>query len=151
MICPQRTEYALDRLLDYSAGRLHGAEREAMAAHLGGCADCVAFVSGQSALWSALDEWEPEPVSARFNRRLWQRIEESRRIPWYRQFASWKPAFSLAAASAVILAGFLLDHKHAVKIPAGAAVSSAEADQAEATLDDLQLLRQFDSAEVRPM
>ena len=42
------------------------------------------FSLQQTAVWDALDEWEPPPVSMDFNRRLWQRIDRAAEVPWYR-------------------------------------------------------------------
>ena len=57
--------------------------------------------------------------------------------------ADWKPVFPLAVAVVVITAGFLLDHPGDRADVRG--VSVKEADQVEQTLDDIQLLHQFDS------
>ena len=103
--------------------------------------------------------WEPAPVSLDFNRRLWQRIDAAASAPWYKglaealRFANWKPVIPLTAAALVMAAGFLLDHPRNGNQAQG--VSVTEADQVEQTLDDIQLLRQFDgitpSASLKPM
>ncbi len=65
-----------------------------------------------------------------------------------------RPALPLAAATLVIVGGFVLDHPGAVSNSTGkqasAHVSSieinkVEVDQVEATLDDMEMLRQFDA------
>lgn len=151
MKCPLQTEQ-MDLLLDDAAGTLarRGLDAKTMAAlsaHMEACADCTAFRRGQKAVWEALDLWEPAPVSLDFNRRLWQRIEAAAALPWYRNVgeslrAHWKPMIPLAAAALVVAGGFLLDHPGAKK--ATPDVSIIQADQVEQTLDDIQLLRQFD-------
>jgi anti-sigma factor RsiW len=155
MNCPLQSEDTLDLLLDYAAGRLDRARSAVLERHMELCASCAAFRTEQKVLWNALDEWEPEPVSLGFNRKLWQRIDAIAAEPWYRRFmdafrfGGWKPAFPLAAAACVITAGFLLDHTNAPKSKSAAitaGVSVAEVDQVEKTLDDLKLLRQLDSA-----
>jgi hypothetical protein len=90
-----------------------------------------------------------------FNRRLWQRIDAVAQAPWRQRlfdalrFGAWKPVFPLAAAIVLVAAGFMLDHQGTVLRPPGATdangVSVNEADQIERTLDDIQLLHQFDS------
>jgi hypothetical protein len=76
--------------------------------------------------------------------------------PWYERLAEsmrmahWKPAFTLASATLIVAAGFMLDHPGG-RAPvaggsSGADVSATEAEQVEQTLEDLQLLHQFDSA-----
>jgi hypothetical protein len=150
MNCPLQSESTLDVLVDYSAGRLDRVRSALLERHMKSCAGCAAFRAEQTALWDALDAWEPAPVSPGFNRSLWQRIAAIAAEPWYRR--AWKPAFPLAAAGCVIMAGFLLDHSHDAAsggATAASAVSVAELDRAEKTLDDIQLLRRLDSASHR--
>ena len=103
MNCPLQSENTMDVLLDYSAGRLDESRRALLERHMRACDACAAFRLDQSALWSALDGWEPKPVSMDFNRRLWQRIDAIQTEPWYRRlalslrFGTWKPAIPLAA------------------------------------------------------
>jgi hypothetical protein len=138
MTCPLQTGET-DLLLDYAAGRLPAQE---IAQHMAHCLACTQFLTEQAAVWKALDEWEPAPVSMDFNRRLWQRIDAAAAIPWYKNFgAIWKPAIPLTAAMVVIAAGFLLDHPGARQ----PGVTLQEANQVEQTLDDIQLLDQLDA------
>lgn len=155
MNCPLQTKETADLLLDYSARRLDAARTAMLDRHVESCAACASFRAEQSAVWEALDAWEPVEVSADFNRRLWQRIDAVAAEPWYRslaasvRFADWKPALPLTAAVLAIAAGFMLDHPGGRTLrPAipGQSVSVNEADQVEQTLDDIQLLHQFDSA-----
>lgn len=158
MNCPLKTEENSALLLDYPAGRLTPDEVAAIEKHIAICPDCAALHREQTAVWNALDGWEPAPVSLDFNRRLWQRIDTANAAPWYRQlagslrFGNWKPAVPLAAAVLMVAAGFMLDHPGsrtaAQPTPAAAAVSVSDANQVEQTLDDIQLLRQFDSKQM---
>lgn len=142
MTCPLQTGET-DLLLDYAAGRLP-ARMTALAQHMAGCPACTQFLKEQAAVWNALDEWEPPPVSMDFNRRLWQRIDAAASVPWYKNFgAIWKPAIPLTAAIVVIAAGFLLDHPGA-RQTREPGVTLQEATQVEQTLDDIQLLDQLD-------
>jgi hypothetical protein len=150
MTCPLLTGET-DLLLDYSAGRLPAARTAAVAHHMAGCPGCAQFLTGQAAVWKALDEWEPAPVSVDFNRRLWQRIDAAAAVPWYKNFGEiWKPAIPLTAALLVIAAGFLLDHPgvRQTRVPG---VTLQEANQVEQTLDDIQLLDQLDSVNSKTM
>ncbi len=141
-------------MLDYSARRLDAARAANLERHVENCA-AVRGVPGteQTAVWDALDAWEPTPVSMDFNRRLWQRIDAIGKASWFSsladalRMANWKPVFPLAAAVLVIAGGFLLDHPGDKTVAPGVAVqgvSTIEADQLEQTLDDIQLLRQLD-------
>jgi len=151
MNCPLKTEENADLLVDYTAGRLDPEKTARLYRHMQMCPDCAALQLEQTAVWDALDAWEPMPVSVDFNRRLWQRIDAMETAPWYRrlgdflEMAHWKPAFTLAAAMVIVAAGFVLDHP-GNRAPAMPGVSASEAEQVEQTLDDLQLLHQFDAA-----
>jgi anti-sigma factor RsiW len=156
MTCPsRRSDTTL--LLDYASGRLALAQSTIVAEHASECDDCAAALLEYSSVSEALDIWEAPPVSTHFNRRLWDRIESAASAPLYVRVADWfrfhslKPAIPVAAAALVIAAGFLLDHPSNMGNPgATSRVSATEADQAERTLDDLQLLRQFDAAVAAP-
>src|SRR2546429_6442876 len=135
MTCPLETKDTADLLLDYSAGRLDAARTTTLERHMEDCSACASFRAEQSAMWEALDAWEPAPVSTDFNRRLWRRIDAVAAEPWYKalasslRFADWKPVFPLAVAVVVIAAGFLLDHPGDRADVRG--VSVKEADQVE--------------------
>ena len=154
MNCPLQREETADILLDYSARRLDPSRTAILERHMETCAACAAFRMEQTAVWDALDAWEPGPVSMDFNRRLWQRIDAN--APWYRSLidalrcSNWKPVFPLAAAILLIAGGFVLDHPGVgTAVPAasvqGVSVTVTEANQVEQTLDDLQLLHQLDA------
>ena len=155
MDCPLRREETADLLLDYAARRLDAARAGAIERHMDDCAECRKFRTEQTAVWDALDAWEPMPVSMDFNRRLWQRIDSAGQAPWYRSLAdslrlvNWKPVLPVAAAILAIAGGFLLDHPgNRVSAPPASVpgVSLTQADQLEQTLDDIQMLRLLDSA-----
>lgn len=162
--CPLKSEDSIEVLLDYTARKLDPARTAILEQHMAVCADCALFRDEQSAVWEAMDAWTPAPVSPDFNRRLWQRIDEERAAPWYSKAglrnlaaqmraSAWKPVFPLAAGVLVVCAGFLLDHPGTRPMPAvnessisdNSRVTISEADQLQRTLDDIQLLNQFDS------
>lgn len=156
MTCPCRGGDAV-LLLDYALGRLAPAQAATVGEHARECEDCALALVEYSSVSDALDLWEAPAVSTRFNRQLWERIERAASAPWYSRMADWlrlisvKSAIPVAAMAVVIAAGFLLDHPSGAVHPAATShVSAAEADQAERTLDDLQLLRQFDAAVAAP-
>ena len=153
-----KSEEQTDRLLAYCAGRLDAATAGELERHIESCCQCAAFRDSQFSVWSALDQWEAVPVSADFNRRLYARIEAAGANPWYRRWLDVlrpvlaRPALSLTAAAAIVVAGFVLDHPAAAprisRVPAvktaNIPVSATDAEQVEKTLDDLEMLRQFD-------
>jgi anti-sigma factor RsiW len=161
MSCQIRTEEHTDHLLAYAAGKLRGDAAARLEAHMRSCEECAAIGLAQSRVWSMLDNWEVRPVSAEFNRQLYARIDAKASASWADRFASSvnefmrplfaRPAFPLAAASLVIVAGFVLDHPGKLSSPNGktalhasSSLSAVEMDQVESTLDDIELLRQFD-------
>jgi hypothetical protein len=144
MNCPLLSEQTADVLLDYSAGRLEAAKAATLQTHMLSCDPCSAFLAEQAELWAALDSWEAPEVTMSFNRRLWRNIELAAGRPWL-HFGAWKPAFPLAAAALVIMIGFVYDHKSPQPVRNGG-VSITEIDQVEKTLDDMQLMRQFEAA-----
>jgi len=154
MNCPIRNEETADLLLAYTARRLDPVKTALLEGHMETCADCAEFRAGQELVWKALDSWEAAPVTADFNRRLYQRIEAEAAEPWYKRLftspmAMWKPIVPLAAACLLVVAGFVLDHPTSSTAPMtqpAFRVSVSEADQVETALDDLQLLRQVDSS-----
>ncbi len=157
MKCPLLSDQTADVLLDYSAGRLEPSRVVSFETHMESCDRCMTFRMQQADLWKALDTWEPEPVSMNFNRTLWQKIDQVAASPWYikladsMRFGAWKPAFPLAAAALVIAAGFVFDHPAGPTRNQVATISVvSEADQVENTLEEVQLLRQFDAAS-KPM
>ncbi|MGI8991038.1 MAG: anti-sigma factor family protein [Bryobacteraceae bacterium] len=158
MNCPIETNENADVLLAYCARTLDADTVAILESHMAVCPQCVHLRDEQRAVWNALDSWEVAPVSADFDRRLYGRIHKADAAPWYRRGWDyvletfrpivWRPAFPLAAAGVLVVAGFLLDQR-----PRGAVtkpstpeirVSLTEADQVERTLEDMEMLRQFD-------
>lgn len=161
--CLMKSEKHTDRLLAYCAGRLDAATARTLERHMDACSACAAFRDSQSAVWNALDAWEAPPVSADFNRKLYARIAAENAMPWYRRWLDIvrpvfaQPALPLTIAALVVAAGFQLDHPAQVgqaprdRVAATTIrVSVTEAEQVEKTLEDLEMLRQFDVSSEQP-
>ena len=114
----------------------------------------------QRAVWTALDQWEAAPISPGFDRQLYARIaREENRIPWWQAIvkslwagsspSSLRPALSLALASLLVLAAFLLERPRSSTLPLTAPghSESLDADRLERALDDVEMLRQLSAAE----
>jgi len=137
-------------LLDYAAGKLAQETAANVEDHLETCSACAEFVRGQRAVWQVLEGWEPAPVPLDFDRRLYARIE--RQASWWDRIAApvFRHAVPIAAAAGVmILAGLLLE-RPPQRIPAASRQESAQVealapDQVAAALDDMQMLREFNS------
>ncbi len=153
MKCPIQTDNA-ELLLAYCTRTLDGETAAILERHIDGCTQCLHFRDGQRAVWSALDHWEAMPASPDFDRRLYRRIEAEGQPGWWSRLfrqggpVLLRPAFPLAAVCLLLVAGFLLEYPNLTNSPAGdasraSAVETLEADQVETTLDDVEMLRQF--------
>ena len=144
--CREETQ----RLLEYAAGGLAAAEREAVERHIAECGPCREFVAGQRAVWAALDRWEAPPVSEDFDRRLHARI--ARETSWRDRIAGlFSPALvrrglPIVAAAALALVGVLVMNRPKPDFPAFPAAQQVEPlrpDQVETTLQDMEVVREF--------
>jgi len=151
MNCPMEDRNP-EKLVAYAAGELDRETGAAIERHLSACPACRSKVAGQVALWNALDIWEAPPVSPDFDRRLYRRIREQVRLSWWERLARpFRPmplrqALPLgAAACLLVIASFLVQQPDKLA-PVQPSSEVVQADQVERTLDDLELLRQFGTA-----
>jgi hypothetical protein len=107
-------------------------------------------VEGQQLVWNALSQWEVDPVSAGFDRRLYRAID-AQPVSWkdrlFRPLQPlWRPIIPLAAACLLIAVGVVLHTPQATlaTAPSHVAVEKIEAEQVERTLDDMQMLRELE-------
>lgn len=141
-------------MLAFASGGLTPAEQEAFELHMAECGECRQRAEAQKVVWSALDAWESPSVSEDFDGRLFARIAEENRRPWWRrEWFSWKPALPVAAACAALLGVFLL-HGPVLQNdspPASPAIiqtqdaQKVDVDQVERALDDMEMLNQLDA------
>jgi len=151
MNCPLENQETSALLLAYSSNRLDTDSAVPVQRHLETCAACRQFVERQSAVWDALDLWKAEPVSADFDRRLYQRIEQQ--VSWWdmllrplRPFLVPQGLPIAAAAGVLIMAAVLLDRQAVVPPvppPQSAQVEALQPDQVEHALDEVEMLNQF--------
>ncbi|MDR3699209.1 MAG: hypothetical protein P4L56_06205 [Candidatus Sulfopaludibacter sp.] len=151
MDCPLETHEGSALLLAYSSGRLERESTVPLERHLETCPGCRQFVESQSSVWRALDSWEAPPVSADFDRRLYQRIEQQ--VSWWDMLLRpFRPVFHsrslpiAAAAGVLIMAGVLLDRPAVVPITPpqqSAQVEALQPDQVEHAVDEVEMLDQF--------
>lgn len=151
MTCPIESRHP-EMLLAYAGGELGMDAARALELHLATCDACSSVVTEQVAVWKALDEWEPPVISADFNRRLYGRIEEGLRRSWWQRLTSplrempLRQALPLSATLGLLLmAGLILQHPDSLAPAPKPQGKIVRAEQVEKTLDDLDLLRQFDS------
>jgi hypothetical protein len=153
MQCPTQHGDNMGILLDFCARRLSAARTLEIERHLELCAACRQAVESQQSVWNLLSEWEPEPTSADFDRRLYQRLEEPERTAWLVRLtgyvrAVWKPAIPVLLTAATALTFVFVREPEPAPAPAprSAAVETLDVNQVEQTLDDLNMLRQMSPA-----
>jgi hypothetical protein len=152
MHCPVRNAEHAEILLDYCAGKLAPESLASFESHLENCTECKKFCVQQEAAWNALDVWEPEPVSEKFDGALYARIEAFENRNWWKRWA-WRPALSLGAAcAAMAVALFVQTPLHQPKAAAPTVhettrVETVEPEQLERTLEDLEMLKQLSSSQ----
>ena len=138
-------------LLDYCSRRLSLESTLLVEAHIESCLECKAMTASQKAVWDALDLWEAEPISADFDRRLYERIEQRGDGLWARLtgFASgmhFRPAYSLAAVCATVvfalfLRGPMIDVYR--DFDPSNRIEASEIEQAERELEDMDMLNKL--------
>ena len=120
-------------------------------AHIESCLECKAVTASQKAVWDVLDLWEAEPVSADFDRRLYERIEKRDAGLWARLsgFVSgihFRPVFTLSAACATVILAMLLSVPSMNVFNQSEPViriETSEIEQAERALDDMDMLNKL--------
>lgn len=152
MNCPME-ERNPELLVAYAAGRLDSETGVLVERHLADCAECREAAAAQASLWKALDFWEAPPVSLDFDQRLYRRISEERRQPWWERAFRPLPLRTVvpvtATACLLIVAGWLLDHPGKFT-QIGAHKEKVRVEQVERTLDDLDLLQSGMTADGAP-
>ena len=151
MNCPLETPETANLLLEYCARKLNAESTATIERHVEVCPACRQFADGQRAVWSALDSWDAGPVSADFDSRLYQRIEESNATWRDRLRAALRPLsahrgmLAAGAACVVLLVGVLLQRPGAsVPVPTSPeAVVDVQAEQLEKALDAMDVLSEF--------
>src|SRR5579872_2636794 len=135
-------------LLAYSSGKLESEQTPILAAHVETCQACRDFVKAQEAVWDVLDVWQAAPVSADFNRRLYQRIDQPsswfdkvmRSLQWH----GLRPVVPIAASAGVVLmAGLLLQHNYttpATQTRDTATMESIQPEELENALSEMEAL-----------
>ncbi len=152
--CEVETLDHVQRLVEYSAGRLDAVGSRRVEAHLHTCAACRQFVAEQNELWETLDRWKADPVSADFDRRLYCRIQEQ--TSWWEYiFRPLRPLLVrqglpiTAVAALVVVAGLLSQSPQRPFAPVQKVVPQVSQmeppapDQVDRALDDMEMLREL--------
>lgn len=148
-----------EQLLDYVSGSLNTHAAALFEKHLETCAACSEFVTGQKAVWESLDLFEPAPVSAAFDRHLyeriartswWDRLVASVSVP-FRAPAYLRQGLPLVAVAAVLTAAVIVwERPTPAPAPQPTRLSAEvqpdqtlQPDQVQRALDDMEMLREF--------
>jgi len=147
MHCPSQSDHGTEMILDYLGGRLGRAAASRMERHFEECAACQEAVRSQQAVWEVLDDWKPEPVSADFDNRLYQRIEaEGGRRGWWNALwapvlpFSLRPVLAVAAVCLILAAGFLLRTPDEAVLNTVSTAEPVDIDEIERAVEDLDML-----------
>jgi len=153
MRCPSEDRQHAELLLEHAARKLDAERAAVLEQHMATCPACREYAAAQFAVWEALDNWGAPEVSADFDRRLYQRIEQE--VSWWdlmlRPFrALFAARFVPVAAAACLLiaAGVYLQQPDGT--PSNAASHSAQVetlppDQAATALQEMQIMQEFSS------
>ncbi|MBM3738448.1 MAG: zf-HC2 domain-containing protein [Acidobacteria bacterium] len=161
--CPVQGQDGAGLLLEYLDRRLDPPAAARIERHVSACPQCQQVVAAQRAVWEALDGWEPEPVSAGFDQRLFARLaaEGDRPAGWLARLAGFlgalaapRPVFAAGAVCALMLGVLLIrqpgpDSPIAQVTEAGESpvVEVVEVESVEDTLADMDMLQQLGVAE----
>ncbi|HEV2689786.1 MAG TPA: zf-HC2 domain-containing protein [Bryobacteraceae bacterium] len=146
--CPLENGNSAELIVAYGARTLAPETEAAFERHMSACAKCRELAAAQREIWSVMDAWTPQPISQNFDQKLYQRIATEEQGAWWRRALranwSWRPAMSVAAACAVLLAAFLL------RSPAPPAATpqpqnqpKLEIEQVQHALDDIEMLKKL--------
>lgn len=120
--------------------------------HLWMCPACSKAYLEQQALWRAMDGWEAPEVSTGFDRRLFARIGKASLwtpLDWLlRLFRPLQPAFPAALACVLVVAAAVLQQGRELPVTestlAVQTVDREDVSQIETTLNDIQMLSEFE-------
>jgi anti-sigma factor RsiW len=159
--CAAASEQGMDLLVRFCGGELEGRAAAAFESHVAECDSCRQLVQAQKAMLLELDQWEAPPVSSDFDERLYARIAEECRAPWWKRTwlalvnpvtgnLPWSKAIPVGAACALLAATFVVypptSSKRSDQVPAVQSAESIDVEQVERTLEDLDMLKEITSA-----
>ncbi len=147
MQCPCRAGKGPETILAYLGGRLEPGTAALLEQHFTECRECQELLLAEQVVWDALDAWEPPPVSADFDRKLYHRIEEEEvHRHWWRQLLgpvlpfSVRPAMAVAVLCLILVAGVLMRVSTRLGSPSVASVDSIDVQQVEQAAQDMEML-----------
>ena len=147
MTCFAKNDNGTEILLDYCSSTATPEIAAAVEAHAQTCAECRELIAAQRSVFESLDRFEAAEVSADFDQRLYARISEQEKQPfwegWFNGIALWKPALAGGLACAALALVLVMPGMREVPHADSAKQSRIEhvdMDQVEQGLEDLDLL-----------
>jgi len=131
-----------EMLIDYVDGSLPADRLAQMMSHMKGCAECRVAADAQLRVWTALEEWTPAPVSADFNRTLYQKIDVEQSKGWWQRLA-WPPLGLAAACMVLVVAMLFRVPGGPVNEPEKKADVTIDVNQVDRTLEDIEMFKQL--------
>ena len=145
MQCPFENGNGAELIVAYGARTLAPEAEIAFDRHMASCAKCREMAAAQQAVWSALDTWTPEAISADFDERLYKRIAAEEQGTWWQRLIganwSWRPAVPVAAACAFMIAAFLIQRPAPAPVTRSQDQPSLRIEQVQRALDDIEMLK----------
>lgn len=149
--CPFQAGGEAVIFLHWMEGSLNPEESALLERHAAVCPSCHSVLQGHQAVRSALDDWQPGEVSPDFTRKLYAAIAQERRLPWWKRALAWatpvpaRAALPLAASCLLLLGVILLQSPFSpgFKAKQPVIVERVDVEQADRSLDDLNLLREL--------
>ena len=153
MDCLHNNKQGAEILTEHLAGTLDRTRAAELERHTRDCPDCRRLLE----VWDRLDDFHAPAISEDFDHKLYARIANEARMPWWRRVwlptASlwrplWRPALPLAAACAALVLALLVrnpDAQDGVKEVRIEQSASPEMEQVVQALDDLELLSPVNS------
>lgn len=158
MECLHNNKQGAGILAEHLAGTLDPERAAELERHTKICSNCRNLL----AVWDRLDDFPAPGPSDSFDQRLYARIAEESRMPWWRSMwlptaslwrSLWRPVLPVAAACAVLVLALFVrnpdsdgivkeDGVKQVRIEQGGGTQagSADVEQVVQALDDLELL-----------
>jgi anti-sigma factor RsiW len=148
MDCLHKNKQGAEILTEHLAGTLDQVREIELERHAKDCPDCRAMLQ----VWDRLDDFQAPALSEDFDHRLYARIANEARMPWWRRMwlptvslwrPLWRPVLPLAAACAVLVLALLVrnpDSTEGVKQVRIEQGGGPEVEQVVQALDDLELL-----------
>lgn len=139
-----------ERMIDYAAGKLAGAERASLAEHWAQCPGCRGRAEGFSLVSRVLDDWDTPEISSSFNRRLRQRIAAEEALGWnWERVIGWlrRPATAAAFAAMLLMGSITVWQSRPAPVLAPSPEEVARlhpTDEIMTVVDDFDMLASFD-------